>query len=43
MLSTTTSEWAQLRTNTDSFLLEDTVEPQVSTIMENFGRKCFKL
>jgi len=40
MLSMTTSEWAQLRTNTDSFLWEDTVEPQVSTIMENFGRKC---
>ena len=43
MLSTTISRWPQLRTNTDSFLLEHTMEPQVGTVMENFGRKCFKL
>ena len=43
MLRTTISRWPQLRTNTDSFLLEHTVEPQVGTVMENFGRKCFKL
>jgi len=43
MLCMTTLEWARLKKNTDSFLMEHTVELQVSTVTETFGPKYFKL